>query len=265
MSAGAQAVRQLRFTNKAFWRNPASAFFTFAFPLMFLVIFTALLGSGQVQLPDLPITFELDTSTYYVGAMATFGVISACFTNIAIQTSFSRDQGLLKRMRGTPLPAWAYMSARVVHAMAVGALLVLITLVFGLLVYDAPLPTGTPLLEFIVTFLVGSLTFAALALALTGVIPNADAAPPIVNATILPLLFLSGVFIPLASTTAWYAQVAKLFPVYHFAQGMLAAYFQPFLDPTTNGFKGWDLLIVAAWGIVGAVIAARTFRWEAKR
>ena len=96
-----RSARQFRFTNKAFWRNPASAFFTFAFPLMFLVIFTALLGQGQVEIRG----FELDTTTYYVGAMAAFGVVSACFTNIAIQTTFNRDAGILKRLRGTPLPA----------------------------------------------------------------------------------------------------------------------------------------------------------------
>ena len=87
MSAVQQVGRQFRFTNKAFWRNPASAFFTFAFPLMFLVTFTALLGQGQ-ELQR----FELDTTTYYVGAMAAFGVISAA-TNIAIQTTFNRDAG----------------------------------------------------------------------------------------------------------------------------------------------------------------------------
>jgi ABC-2 type transport system permease protein len=271
VSAPAQVARQFRFTNKAFWRNPASAFFTFAFPLMFLVSFTALLGGGQIRLPNVP-RFELDLTTYYVGAMATFGVISACFTNIAIQTSFSRDQGLLKRLRGTPLPAWAYMSARVVHAMAVGALLVLITLVFGLLVYDAPLPTGTPLLEFIVTFLVGSLTFAALALALTAVIPNADAAPPIVNATILPLLFLSGIFIPLdKDAPAWISTVADLFPVKHFADAMRSGYLGNVTARTPLGpfhpftFDWMDVLIVAAWGILGLVLAARFFSWEPRR
>jgi ABC-2 type transport system permease protein len=271
MSATGQAIRQLRFTNKAFWRNPASAFFTFAFPLMFLVIFTALLGGGQIQLPKAP-KFELDLTTYYVGAMATFGVISACFTNIAIQTSFSRDQGLLKRLRGTPLPAWAYLAARVVHATAVGAALVVITLVFGLLVYDAPLPTGTPLLEFIVTFLVGSLAFAALALALTAVIPNADAAPPIVNATILPLLFLSGIFIPLdKDAPAWISTVADIFPVKHFADAMRSSYLGNVTARTPLGsfhpftFDWMDVAIIAAWGVVGLFLAARFFSWEPRR
>lgn len=271
MNDVALTARQVRYTNRAFWRNPQAAFFTFAFPLMFLVIFTALLGGGQIQLPNVP-RFELDLTTYYVGAMATFGVISACFTNIAIQTSFSRDQGLLKRLRGTPLPAWAYLSARVVHAMAVGALLVVITLIFGLIVYDAPLPTGTPLLQFIVTFLVGSLTFASLALALTSVIPNAEAAPPIVNATILPLLFLSGIFIPLdKDAPAWISTVADVFPVKHFADAMRSGYLGNVTAQTPLGtfhpftFDWTDVLIVAAWGLVGLVLAARFFSWEPRR
>ena len=264
MSAVALAARQFRFTNKAFWRNPASAFFTFAFPLMFLVIFTSLLGNGQVELGR----FELDTTTYYVGAMAAFGVVSACFTNIAITTTFNRDAGVLKRLRGTPLPASAYMTARVVHAMVVGALLVAITLLFGKVAYDSPLPTGGPLLEFVVTFLVGSLSFAALALAITAAIPNAEAAPPIVNAAILPLLFLSGIFIPLSDDApAWITTIADIFPVKHFADAMRAGFLGNLMGP--NGrifpFDWMDVVIIAAWGIVGLVLATRYFSWEPHR
>ena len=129
--------------------------------------------------------------------MAAFGVVSACFTNIAIQTTFNRDAGILKRLRGTPLPAGAYMAARVFHAMVVGAILVAITLVFGRSPTTRRSRPAVRSSSSSATFLVGSLSFAALALALTCVIPNADAAPPIVNAAILPLLFLSGIFIPL--------------------------------------------------------------------
>lgn len=265
MSAAAQAVRQLRFTNKAFWRNPASAFFTFAFPLMFLVIFTSLLGAGRESLQG----YELDTTTYYVGAMAAFGVISACFTNIAITTTFNRDAGILKRLRGTPLPAGVYMAARVVHALMVGVILVVITLVFGKIVYDSPSPSGAPLLEFIVAFLVGSLSFAALALAITAVIPNADAAPPIVNAAILPLLFLSGIFIPLNDDApAWMTTIAEIFPVKHFADAMRAGFLGNLTAPGgTRAFAfDWiDVAIVAAWGVVGLILAARFFSWEPRR
>ncbi|HZB00894.1 MAG TPA: ABC transporter permease [Actinomycetota bacterium] len=269
MNAAAQVVTQFRFTNKAFWRNPASAFFTFAFPLMFLVIFTSLLGDGEVELRS----YELDTTTYYVGAMAAFGVISACFTNIAIQTTFNRDAGILKRLRGTPLPAGAYLASRVLHAMVVGAILVVLTLAFGSIAYDAPMPTGTPLLEFVVTFLVGSLAFAALALALTAVIPNADAAPPIVNAAILPLLFLSGIFIPLSVTApAWMTTIAEIFPVKHFADAMRAGFLGNIEVTPLHGapmravpFDWWDVGIVAVWGLAGLSLAARSFSWEPRR
>jgi ABC-2 type transport system permease protein len=264
MSAAAQAVRQLRFTNKAFWRNPASAFFTFAFPLMFLVIFTSLLGGGEETFGR----YELDTTTYYVGAMAAFGVISACFTNIAIQTTFNRDAGILKRLRGTPLPSGAYMAARVLHAMIVGAILVAITLLFGMVAYDSPMPSGTPLLEFVAAFLVGSLSFAALALALTAVVPNADAAPPIVNAAILPLLFLSGIFIPLNDDApAWMTTIAEIFPVKHFADAMRAGFLGNIETPLGRAFVfDWvDVAIVAAWGLAGLVLAARFFSWEPRR
>jgi ABC-2 type transport system permease protein len=262
-----QLARQFRFTNKAFWRNPASAFFTFAFPLMFLVIFTSLI-TGTTELARL----EIENSTYYVGAMAAFGVITACFTNIAISTVFTRDAGVLKRLRGTPLPAATYLAARVLHAMIVGALLVGITLTFGNLVYDSPFPSGGPLLEFLVTFLVGSLSFAALALAITVAVPNADAAPPIVNAAILPLLFLSGIFIPLGNDAPeWMKVIGNVFPVKHFAEAMRAGFLGNVgLPPQAGGgrafpFEWMDVVIVAVWGLAGLLIAARFFSWEPRK
>ena len=267
MRAVGQVARQLRFTNIAFWRNPASAFFTFAFPLMFLVIFTSLIG-GTTQLERL----DIENSTYYVGAMASFGVISACYTNIAISTAFNRDAGIMKRLRGTPLPAGAYLSARVLHGMFVGAMLVIITLAFGKLVYDSPIPTGVPLLQFVASFLVGSLSFAALALALTAVVPNADAAPPIVNASILPLLFLSGIFIPVGTDApAWMRVIGEIFPVKHFAEAMRAGFLGNVTVGTPVGelrafpFELEDILTVAAWGLAGLIFAARFFSWEPRK
>ena len=159
-------------------------------------------------------------------------------------------------------------NAGAAHDDHVGAILVAITLVFGKLVYDSPLPSGGPLLEFVVTFLVGALSFAALALALTAVIPNAEAAPPIVNAAILPLLFLSGIFIPLDSEAPkWITTVADIFPVKHFADAMRAGFLGNLEVAGQRVFVfDWvDVLIVAAWGLVGLVLAARFFSWEPRR
>ena len=255
MSGAGLTIRQVRYTNKAFWRNPASAFFTFAFPLMFLVIFTALLGNGQLSIGGK----EVQQSTYYVAAMAAFSVITACYTNIAIAVSFQRDAGVLKRTQGTPLPGWSYLSGRVIHAVLIAIILVVLCAAFGAAFYAASIPSGTTLARFVVVLLVGAASFAALGLAVTAAIPNADAAPALVNATILPLLFLSGIFIPLGDDApTWMVWVARIFPVKHFADGM------------QSGFIGlrftWtDVLIVAAWGVAGLVLAARSFSWEPRR
>src|ERR1700693_6083345 len=98
MNAAVMTLSQMRYVNKAFWRNPASAFFTFTFPLMFLVIFTSLLGHHKIQLQSGgPM---IDTSTYYVAAMAAYSVVTACYVNIAIGLAIQRDSGVLKRIRG---------------------------------------------------------------------------------------------------------------------------------------------------------------------
>ena len=256
MSDVGQMLLQVRFTNKAFWRNPANAFFTFAFPLMFLVIFTALFGTGTVPVAGT----QVNTSTFYVGAIATFSIITATYTNLAINMSFTRDQGVLKRIRGSPVPGWAYLSARILHAILVTILLVAIVTAFGALFYDAEVPTRT-LPAFLLTIAVGAASFSALGLALTAVIPNADASPAIVNASILPLLFLSGIFIPIQDTSAWYVTLAKVFPVYHFAEAMNAAYF----SPTGTGLEGMHLLILGSWGLAGVILAFLFFSWEPRR
>jgi ABC-2 type transport system permease protein len=249
------AIRQVRYTNKAFWRNPAAAFFTFAFPLMFLVIFSSLLGSGTVTLHGL----EFNQSTYYVAGMAAFSVITACFTNIAMSVTFTRDEGILKRIRGTPLSGRSYLVARVLHATGIAVLLVLICASFGKVFYDADLPTGISLVRTIAVVLVGAGSFAALGLALTGFIPNADAAPAVVNAAILPLLFVSGIFIPLGDNTPqWINTVGRIFPVRHFADAFLGAYYgKPFFD-----FSWADVGVVALWGAAGLIVATRFFSWE---
>lgn len=252
MSAVRLTAFQLRYVNKAFWRNPASAFFTFAFPLMFLVIFTALLGDGRVRLEGRVV----HQSTYYVAEMAAFSVITACYNNIAISVAFQRDTGILKRTNGTPLPSAVYLIARVVHAMLISLLLVAITTAFGKLAYHAAVPSGRTLALFAVMLAVGSAAFCLLGFAVTALIPNADAAAPIVNATILPLLFLSGVFIPIGDNApGWIVWVGRVFPVRHFADGMQAGYLG-------TAFRWSDVLVVTLWGAAGLAFALRYFSWE---
>ncbi len=248
----ALTVSQVLYVNKGFWRNPSRAFFSFAFPLMFLVIFTALLGNSTVRLGE----GSVKTSTYYVASMASFGVITACYTNIATAMTFQRDAGILKRINGTPLPAGSFLAGQVIHAMLVAVLLVAATAAFGRIAYSATLPGGITLVHFLVMLVVGACTFCALGLAMTAAIPNADASQAMVNATILPLLFLSGIFIPFGNDTpSWILWVARIFPVRHFALGMQAGFLG-------TAFHWTDVAVVAVWGIAGLLLAIRFFRWE---
>ncbi len=256
-SQGVLALRQVRYENRAFWRNPVAAFFTFAFPLMFLVIFNLLFGNRDLELPG----GTVNTSTFYVPAIVALSVIYACYNNVAIGLSFARDMGLLKRVHGTPLPGWSYMFGRIGHSVLVSVLLVAIVTAAGVLFYNVDLPTNT-LPAFLVSLVVGAATFCALGLAVMTVIPNADASPAIVNVSILPLLFISDVFIPLQDAPAWLTTFADIFPVRHFAMAMHTA-FDPFEKGA--GFEPVHLLVMAAWMVGGVLVAVRFFSWEPRR
>jgi ABC-2 type transport system permease protein len=249
----ALALRQVRYENRAFWRNPPAAFFTFAFPLLFMVIFSVLFGN------------EADANGYTAGDFFTpgiivFSVITATYTNIAMTVAMTREQGILKRVRGTPLPAWAYLFGRIVHAVLVAGLLVIIVAAFGAIFYGVHVPWDK-LPALVVTLVLGAATFCALGLAISSLIPNADAAPAVVNASILPLLFISNVFIRLQDPPDWLNLISNIFPVRPFADAMVHAY-NPF---TTGSGFAWDHLgVLAAWGAAGILVSIRFFSWEPK-
>jgi ABC-2 type transport system permease protein len=246
MSAVAITLQQVRYENKAFWRNPASVFFTFVFPLMFLFIFNGLdIGPG---------------AQFYVPSIAAFSVITATYTNLAISVSFLRDEGVLKRLRGSPLPPVSFLLARVIHATFVSIILVTIVAIAGRFLFDVELPSDT-LGAFAVSVIAGAASFCALGLAFTSMIPNADAAAPMVNFSVLPLLFISGVFLPTDNAPEWLQNIADVFPVKHLADALNTA-FNPF------GRSGWetaDLVIVGLWGLAGVLLAIRFFSWEPRR
>jgi len=248
------ALRQVWYINKAFIRNPASLFFTLIFPLMFLVIFSVIFGNGHIQVGP---GQTVRVATFYVPAISAFSVITACYTNIAISLTISRDSGALKRIHGSPLPVWSYMFARIFHAIVIAILLVAVCAAFGALFYGATLPTST-LPAFGLTLIVGAAVFCVLGVAVTGFIPNADASPAVVNGTILPLLFISNVFIPLQDPPAWLDIAGKIFPVRHFADALIGSFFQL----SGSGLHTNDLLVLGAWGVGGIAVGIRFFQWE---
>ena len=257
MSSLALALRQVRYENTAFWRNPAAAFFTFVFPLIFLVIFNLLFGNEELHVAG----GTTHVSTFYVAGIAALSVVYTGYTGLAMNVSMARDQGLLKRTRGTPLPAWAFLFGRVVHMTLTMILLVAIVVAAGALFYDVDVPTGT-MPAFVVALVVGAASFSSLALATTAIIPNADASPAVVNAITLPLLFISDVFIPPGEAPDWLISIADIFPIKHLSLALQTAV-NPF--ETGSGFELAHLAVIAAWGVGGLVVAVRFFSWEPRR
>lgn len=253
----ALSLRQARYNNLAFWRNPPAAFFTFVFPLMFLFIFNLVFGSGEIEVEG----GTIDVSTFYVPAIVALSVINACFTSISQTVAFNREQGVLKRIRGTPLPPLAFFLGRVMQTVFITVILVVIVMAVGAVAFGVEIQTEK-LPAMTVALVVGAAAFCAMGLAMTAFIPNADAAPAIVNAVILPLLFVSDVFIPMQDAPGWLRDFASVFPVSHLAESMHAAF-----NPLTEGggFEVKSLVVMAAWGVFGLVLAVRYFSWEPRR
>lgn len=252
MSGLRLALHQFRYDQRSFWRNPASIFFTVALPLLFLVIFNVIFGGN-----DLEELGGISASSYYVPAIITLAVISATLQSLAMALTFDRESGFLKRGRGTPMPSWVFFAGRVGNAVVVSVLLVVCVIAIGRVFYGVEIPWDRLGLV-AVTLAVGAASFCCLGIALTAAIPNEDAAAAITNAAVLPLYFLSGVFVPESEIPDGVLSVADYFPVRHFFE----AFYEAFDPAGSAGSFDWsNLLVVGAWGVAGLLLALRFFRW----
>ncbi len=257
MSALRLALHQVRYEQKSYWRNPAAAFFTFVFPVMFLVIFASL-NSGE----RIGFLGGLRYNQYYTPGILAFGVISACYTNLAMTLSLRRDEGILKRLRSTPLPASSMFAGLLGNSAIISVILVALVTGIGMLFYGVTFPGHY--LALAAALLLGAACFCAVGVAVSSLVPNADAAPAVVNALLFPLLFISGVFFPVEPSSLL-AKLAGYFPIRHFVNAVFTAFDPRLPHGLTAGFAGRDLLILALWAVGAAIFAVRRFRWEPGR
>ncbi len=244
-------LHQFRFDQKAFWRNPASVFFTVMFPVVLLLIFATVFGDKTVDVQG-----GIKTTAYYVPAIITLAVISATMQSLAMSLVIAREDGRLKRGRGTPMPAWVFIVGRVGNSIVTALLMLILIAAIGRLLYGVGIPWGH-LPAILVTLMVGAAAFSCLGIALTAAIPSQDAAAPIVNALLLPLYFLSGIFIPDDELPSGVISFASHFPIRDFFQAFLHAY----LPGPDSGLDWGNLAVVAIWGVAGLLLAVRFFRW----
>jgi len=255
VSTAKLAARQVRYATISYLRNPPAVFFGLLMPVLFLVIFATVFGNDTVDSRG-----GISQSTYYVPGLIALGIVSTTFVNLALGLVVLRENRVLKRLRGTPLPAPAFLAGRVATAVGMAVALTVVLLVIGRVAYGVELPGGTAP-GVVLSLVVGAASFCSLGVAFSTLVPNEDAGPAVVNAAVLPLYFISGVFFPTDEAPGWLNGVASVFPVKHLAEALLEAF-----EPTSAapGIAWGHLGIVALWGVAGALAAVFTFRWTPK-
>ncbi len=244
---------QLKYQLLTFVRSPVAVFFTLGLPIFMLVLFNALFGGATVETPG----GDWSVQQFYTGGLAAFTAVSATYTNLVNVVPIRRDSGILKRWRSTPMPLSIYLGGWVTAAVLIAFGGVILQLLLGVFAYDLSIDVAK-VPAMIVTFIVGVVSFAALGLGVASLVPNQDSAPAVANATILPLAFVSDVFIPLEDPPAW-LDFANYLPLKSFVNA-----FQDTLNPFVDApaFDLTKLAIVSAWGVFGFVLARSKFSWE---
>ena len=255
MTTLALIAKESGFARKTLVRDRQNLFFTVGLPLLYLFIFASIFGDETGEIAGQP--GELAVATIMTASVVVIGVASAAFQNLTVSLIQDRENGVLKRLRSTPVPTWVFLGGLLLNALVASVLLALAVAVLGFTVYGVPF-TGQRTLAAVVTVLVGSIALTCAAFPFTRLVKTANAASPMAVAVTLTLFFLSGNFFPGADMPDAMEFIANLFPIRHFFTAMLTA-FNPNVDG--YGFEWGHLGVLALWGIGGAVLGARFFRW----
>ena len=241
-------VHELRAQQLLFWRSREAAFFTFLLPIIFLVLLGSVYGDEQIE--------GIGGSTYLLAGLIGYGVVATAFAGLAITLVVRRESGVLKRVRGTPLPASLYLSAVIISTLVVIALEVVTQLLIGTYVLDASWPAAPA--AFALVLVIGAAAFAALGLALTGLVRSADGSSAVVNAIYLPMTFISGVFFSPEGMPAFLQTIGNLLPLTY----LLRLFRETFVAGDGLDMPWGSLAAITVWGVVGFLVAVRMFKWE---
>jgi ABC-2 type transport system permease protein len=229
-------LHQLRFERKLFWRNPSAAFFNFVLPLLLLFLVASVFADNDDELEVL------------IPGIAGMSIMATTFTALAFNMVFMREQGILKRIHGTPVPPTTFLGGLIGSAVINAVVQVVLVFAIGKVVYGVDLPAEPAAV--IVYAVTGVAAFAALGIAFSHAIPNFDAAGAYTNAVFLPVIFISGVFYSTEDLPPSLELIGEVLPLTHVIDGLAG-----------DGFSA-GLAVVVAWGTLGAILAVRYFRWD---
>ena len=243
-------VHQLRAEQRLYWRSHELAFFTFIFPLLIYILLGSVYGDDPIE------SEGVTGSQYLLAGILGYGVAATAFAGLAIIVVLRRESGVLKRLRGTPLPGWAYVGAVLASTTIVFTIEVVALLVLANVMFDVPYPDRW--LSLALAVLLGVVAFAALGVALTTVIRSAEGASAVVNAVYLPMAFLAGSFWTPQAYPPVLEAIANLLPLTYYIELM-----QDIVLQNEQIWADWtNVSVVAAWGLIGLVVTVLRFRWE---
>lgn len=246
-------AHQVRYDLRASVRNPRARFFTFFFPIVLLVVFNGVFGNGHTVVDGT----QVELSRFYVPGILAMSIVVASYANLVISITTLREAGVLKRRRATPVAPAVLVAGQALSTVVITVAMATVLLVIAKVFYGVGM-SGGALLAIAITTAVATLSFACIAYAVSILVGSPDAAQPIVQATMLPLWFISGVFIPTASLSSGLRDIGKLFPVAHVAGALHLASVRSSFG---SAFSGSDLLVLAVWGVAAAAFCAWRFSW----
>jgi ABC-2 type transport system permease protein len=238
---------------KISWRSPRARFMGFFFPIVLLVVFNGVFGNGTAIVDHVHVRLKV----FYVSGILAMAIVVNAYASLVILSSGLRERGVLKRRRATPVPAVVLIAGQALSTVVTTAMTATILLVIAKLAYGVGM-AGPAILAVAVTAMVGTFAFACIGYAVSGLIGSQDAAQPVVQMTMLPLWFISGVFIPVNNLSKGLTDIADVFPVQHLANSLhLASVHTSF----SASISGTDILVLAIWAAGAAGLCAWRFSW----
>ncbi len=252
LRTGRLALARIVLEQRSFWRSRQRAFFSFLMPVVLLVLI------GEL---DRHATYSgMRVIDWQVPGLLTFGLATAIYNNLAVDVTEQRESGVLKRLRATPLPAWAFVVGQVGSSLIAGVSLTIVFLAAARGLFGIGLPLAH-LPAFALTVMAGVACFAALGLAVTAIIRSAASAVAVANATYIPLALVSGIFFPDQGGPTWLVEVTRAMPMRAIAEALHAC----FKSDPGSALQAERLIVTAAWAFGGAICAVAFFRWTPSR
>ena len=254
----ARTVIELR----TFFRERDAVIFIFAYPVIMLAIFATVFADQEITMGP---GQTLDFATYFLPGMVATGILLTSFQNLAISIAVERDEGALKRLRGTPLPPVSYFLGKIGSVLVSSLVQLALLLGVARFAYGIDLPDAAGWVTFAWVFALGTASGAACGIAFSSLPRSGKSASAVVTPVVLVLQFVSGVFFTFPQLPVWMQQVAALFPLKWMAQGMRSVFLPDVaaaIEPAGTWEHGRIALVLGLYLVVGLVLAVRTFRWR---